>query len=56
MSRNEEAEDLEFMEELEAAARLDVPVVMIARPPLPEGLQQAGSVADAVTWVGALNH
>jgi len=41
---------------LEAAARLDVPVVMIERPPLPEGLQQAGSVADAVTWVGTLNH
>lgn len=40
---------------LEAAAQLGIPVVMIARPPLPEGLQQVTSIADAVAWVGAPN-
>lgn len=39
---------------LDAAAALDVPVVMVARPPLPAGVLTVGSVAEAAEWVGAL--
>lgn len=39
---------------LDAAAALEVPVVMVARPPLPEGVTTVGTVADAAEWVGAL--
>lgn len=39
---------------LDAAAALDVPVVMVARPPLPEGVSAVGTVAEAAEWVGAL--
>lgn len=38
---------------LDAAARLGIPVVMIARPPLPEGLHEVSSIADALSWVRA---
>ncbi|OBF61863.1 cobalt-precorrin-6A reductase [Mycobacterium sp. 852002-51971_SCH5477799-a] len=39
---------------LDAAAALDVPVVMVARPPLPGGVLIAGTVHEAAEWVGAL--
>jgi precorrin-6A/cobalt-precorrin-6A reductase len=39
---------------LDAAAALDVPVVMVARPPLPDGVLTVGTVAEAAEWVGAL--
>lgn len=39
---------------LDAAAALDVAVVMVARPPLPAGVLTVGSVAEAAEWVGAL--
>lgn len=39
---------------LDAAAALDVPVVMVARPPLPPGVSTVGSVREAAEWVGAL--
>lgn len=39
---------------LDAAAALDVPVVMVARPSLPAGVLTVGSVAEAAEWVGAL--
>lgn len=39
---------------LDAAAALDVPVVMVARPPLPAGVLTVGTVAEAAEWVGAL--
>lgn len=39
---------------LDAAAALDVPVVMVARPPLPEGVSTVGTVAEAAEWVVAL--
>lgn len=39
---------------LDAAAVLDVPVVMVARPPLPGGVLIAGTVHEAAEWVGAL--
>jgi precorrin-6A/cobalt-precorrin-6A reductase len=39
---------------LDAAAALDVPVVMVARPPLPAGVLTAGTVHEAAEWVGAL--
>ncbi|GAB1814568.1 cobalt-precorrin-6A reductase [Mycobacterium sp. MUNTM1] len=39
---------------LDAAAALDVPVVMVERPPLPVGVSTVGSVAEAAEWVGAL--
>lgn len=38
---------------LDAAARLGVPVVMVARPRLPAGVQVTDSVADAVAWAAA---
>lgn len=39
---------------LDAAATLDIPVVMVARPPLPDGVTTAGSVQEAVDWIAAL--
>jgi precorrin-6A/cobalt-precorrin-6A reductase len=39
---------------LDAAATLDVPVVMVARPPLPAGVTAAGSVEEAAEWVAGL--
>ncbi|NLA28544.1 MAG: cobalt-precorrin-6A reductase [Propionibacterium sp.] len=38
---------------LDAAAQLGVPVVMIARPPLPAGLQEVSSIDDVLHWVEA---
>lgn len=40
---------------LDAAAALNIPVVMVARPPLPAGVTAAGSVEQAVKWVTRLN-
>ncbi|OBK43649.1 cobalt-precorrin-6A reductase [Mycobacterium sp. 1081908.1] len=37
-----------------AAAALDIPVVMIARPKLPAGVVAVGSVEEAAEWVAAL--
>ncbi|MEE2855004.1 MAG: cobalt-precorrin-6A reductase [Actinomycetota bacterium] len=39
---------------LDAAAALNVPVVMVARPPLPAAVLTAGTVHEAAEWVGAL--
>lgn len=39
---------------LDAAAALDVAVVMVARPPLPAGVLSVGTVGEAAEWVGAL--
>lgn len=39
---------------LDAAAALDVAVVMVARPPLPAGVISVGTVPEAAKWVGAL--
>jgi precorrin-6A/cobalt-precorrin-6A reductase len=39
---------------LDAAAALNVPVVMIQRPPLPAGVTAVGSVQEAAKWVGGL--
>ncbi len=36
---------------LNAAAALGIPVVMVARPPLPDGVTTAGSVDEAAAWV-----
>jgi precorrin-6A/cobalt-precorrin-6A reductase len=36
---------------LDAAAALDVPVVMVNRPPLPAGVKSVGSVDAAAEWV-----
>jgi precorrin-6A/cobalt-precorrin-6A reductase len=36
---------------LDAAAALYIPVVMIERPPLPQGITTVGTVDDAVAWV-----
>jgi precorrin-6A/cobalt-precorrin-6A reductase len=38
---------------LDAAAALGVPVVMVARPPLPGGVTTVNSVEAAVAWVAA---
>jgi precorrin-6A/cobalt-precorrin-6A reductase len=38
---------------LDAAAALGVPVVMVARPPLPRGVATVSSVEAAVAWVAA---
>ncbi|BBY09000.1 precorrin-6A reductase [Mycobacterium noviomagense] len=40
---------------LDAAAALDIPVVMVDRPPLPPGVTTVGSVAEAVEWVGGID-
>ncbi len=39
---------------LDAAAALDIPVVMVARPPLPAGVQAVATVEEAAKWVAAL--
>ncbi len=39
---------------LDAAAALDVPVVMVARPALPAGVPAVGSVREAAGWVTGL--
>ncbi|OBJ64989.1 cobalt-precorrin-6A reductase [Mycobacterium asiaticum] len=36
---------------LDAAAALRIPVVMVARPPLPDGVRTVGTVEEAVHWV-----
>ncbi|MGZ8808121.1 MAG: cobalt-precorrin-6A reductase [Mycobacterium sp.] len=36
---------------LDAAAALRIPVVMVDRPPLPDGVQTVTTVDDAVAWV-----
>ena len=38
---------------LDAAAALDIPVVMVARPRLPAGVTVVGTVEDAAEWVAA---
>jgi precorrin-6A/cobalt-precorrin-6A reductase len=40
---------------LDAAAALDIPVVMVARPPLPAGVSTVGTVEEAAEWVAALS-
>jgi precorrin-6A/cobalt-precorrin-6A reductase len=40
---------------LDAAAALDIPVVMVDRPPLPPGVPTVGSVEQAADWVHAAN-
>ncbi len=40
---------------LDAAAKLGVPVVMIARPPLPAGVRTVSTVDEAVDWVHGLS-
>ncbi|WP_170929234.1 cobalt-precorrin-6A reductase [Mycobacterium paraense] len=39
---------------LDAAAALDIPVVMVARPPLPAGVAAVGTVDEAADWVARL--
>ncbi|SBS70176.1 Precorrin-6A reductase [uncultured Mycobacterium sp.] len=39
---------------LKAAADLDVPIVMIDRPPLPAGVDSVGTVDEAVEWAAGL--
>lgn len=39
---------------LDAAAALDIPVVMVARPPLPAGVHTVGTVEAAADWVAGL--
>ena len=39
---------------LDAAAALDIPVVMVARPPLPDGVTAVGTVQQAADWVAEL--
>jgi precorrin-6A/cobalt-precorrin-6A reductase len=39
---------------LDAAAALDIPVVMVARPPLPIGVQAVSSVEAAAGWIAGL--
>ncbi|WP_099037424.1 cobalt-precorrin-6A reductase [Mycobacterium neglectum] len=36
---------------LDAAAALGIPVIMVDRPPLPEGVQTVATVDDAALWV-----
>jgi precorrin-6A/cobalt-precorrin-6A reductase len=36
---------------IDAAAELDIPVVMVDRPPLPPGAMTVGTVDEAVAWV-----
>jgi precorrin-6A/cobalt-precorrin-6A reductase len=40
---------------LDAAAALDIPVVMVARPPLPERVMAVGSVQEAADWIAAID-
>jgi len=39
---------------LDAAAALDIPVVMVQRPPLPTGVTNVGTVEEAAEWVARL--
>jgi precorrin-6A/cobalt-precorrin-6A reductase len=39
---------------LDAAAALQIPVVMVARPALPEGVTLVGTVHEAADWVAAI--
>ena len=39
---------------LDAAAALNIPVVMVARPALPTGVQTVGTVEEAAEWVAGL--
>jgi precorrin-6A/cobalt-precorrin-6A reductase len=39
---------------LDAAAALGIPVVMVDRPPLPDGVTAVSTVDDAVAWVSSL--
>ncbi|GBG39287.1 cobalt-precorrin-6A reductase [Mycobacterium montefiorense] len=39
---------------LDAAAALDIPVVMVARPQLPPGVNAVGTVGEAAVWVAGL--
>ncbi|WP_120313746.1 cobalt-precorrin-6A reductase [Mycobacterium alsense] len=39
---------------LDAAAALGIPVVMVARPPLPDGVTAVGTVQEAAEWVARL--
>ncbi|MCV7124697.1 cobalt-precorrin-6A reductase [Mycobacterium lacus] len=39
---------------LDAAAALDISVVMVARPPLPAGVTAVGTVGEAADWVARL--
>jgi precorrin-6A/cobalt-precorrin-6A reductase len=39
---------------LDAAAALDIPVIMVARPPLPAGAPSVGTVHEAAEWVSGL--
>jgi precorrin-6A/cobalt-precorrin-6A reductase len=39
---------------LDAAAALDVPVVMVARPQLPDGVTAVGTVQEAIDWVAEI--
>lgn len=39
---------------LDAAAALDIPVIMVARPPLPAGVSTVGTVHEAAEWVSRL--
>ena len=38
---------------LDAAAALDIAVVMVARPPLPPGVTTVGTVDEAVAWISS---
>ncbi|MGO9929614.1 MAG: cobalt-precorrin-6A reductase [Mycobacterium sp.] len=40
---------------LDAAAALSIPVVMVARPPLPAGVTAVGTVQEAAEWVAGLD-
>ena len=39
---------------LDAAAALGIPVVMVARPQLPDGVNAVGTVGEAADWVAGL--
>jgi precorrin-6A/cobalt-precorrin-6A reductase len=39
---------------LDAAVALDIPVVMVARPPGPEGVSTVGTVQEAADWIAGL--
>ncbi|XVV06365.1 cobalt-precorrin-6A reductase [Actinosynnema sp. CA-248983] len=36
---------------LTAARHLDIPVIIVRRPPLPDGVEVVGTVAEAVAWI-----
>ncbi|OBF78285.1 cobalt-precorrin-6A reductase [Mycobacterium sp. 852002-51613_SCH5001154] len=41
---------------LDAAAALGIPLVVVARPPLPAGVTAVGSVDEAAKWLAALHN